>query len=117
MQRAARLFDRGGHMNTAWGKIHQKWANNSHVSQWLKNVSRGNAIQQMTDKLTVDNRYLKDVVRNKTGSWWGNLRPDYHLELPSGKVAVFDITTPGQAPKIGKYNANGVTDWLINILY
>ncbi|BES83370.1 hypothetical protein PEC302107_26360 [Pectobacterium araliae] len=116
-QRAARLLDRGGHMNTAWGKIHQKWANNTHVPQWLKNVSRGNAIQQMTDKLTVDNRYLKDIVRNRTGEWWGSLRPDYHLELPGGKVAVFDITTPGQAPKISKYNVKGVTDWLINILY
>ncbi|ANR79226.1 hypothetical protein BBB57_13725 [Kosakonia sacchari] len=118
-QRASRLLDRGGHMNTAWGKIYQRWANNQYVPQWLKNVSRGNAIQQITDRLTLNNRYLTDIdiKRNVTGSWWGNLRPDYHATLPNGKVAVFDITTPGQAPKIMKYNVDGVTDFLINILY
>ncbi len=119
VQRASRLLDRGGHMNTPWGRIHQRWSNNAHIPQWLKNVSRGNAIQQITDKLTANNRYLLDIniKRNVTGSWWGNLRPDYHATLPNGKVAVFDITTPGQAPKIRKYNVDGVTDWLINILY
>ncbi|HIH4846107.1 TPA: RHS repeat-associated core domain-containing protein [Morganella morganii] len=117
VQRAGKYPDRGGHMNTTWGKIYQKWANNQHIPQWLKNVARGNAIQQVTDKLTVNNRYLEGIIRNKTGSWWGNLRPDYHLELPNGKVAVFDITTPGQAAKIGKYKVDGVTNWLINILY
>lgn len=47
----------------------------------------------------------------------GSLRPDYHFELPNGKVAVFDITTSGRASKISKYNIDDVTDWLINILY
>jgi len=118
-QRASRLLDRGGHMNAAWGKIYQRWANNQYVPQWLKNVSRGNAIQQITDRLTLNNRYLTDIdiKRNVTGSWWGNLRPDNHATLPNGKVAVFDITTPGQAPKIMKYNVDGVTDFLISILY
>lgn len=55
-------------------------------------------------------------MRNKTGIW-GKLRPDYHAILPNGKVAVFDITTAGQAPKISKYNIDKVTSYLINILY
>ncbi|MDL2275939.1 RHS domain-containing protein [Desulfosarcina sp. OttesenSCG-928-G10] len=118
-QRANRLLGRGGHMNTPWGKIYQRVVNNSKVPQWFKNVSKGNAVQQITDKLTQGNRYLEDIgiVRNKTGQWWGKLRPDYHAQLPNGKVAVFDITTPGQGSKIGKYNVKGATDWLINIFY
>ena len=88
------------------------------VPQWLKNVAKGNAIQQITDKLTQNNRYLNElgIIRNKTGIW-GKLRPDYHAILPNGKVAVFDITTAGQAPKIKKYNIDEVISHLINILY
>lgn len=116
VQRAIKLLDKKISLGTNWGDKYLELVSKGGPS-WLKAMYRGNAIQQITDKLTANNRYLEGIVRNRTGAWWGNLRPDYHLELPNGKVAVFDITTKGQAPKIRKYNIDGVTDWLINILY
>lgn len=117
-QRAVHLLDRGSDFGTTWGKIYQRWGKSSVIPQWLKNTAKGNAVQQITDKLTHNNCYLNElgIIRNRTGIW-GSLRPDYHAYLSNGKVAVFDITTTGQATKIGKYNIDNVTEHLINILY
>ncbi|MBN6077126.1 RHS repeat-associated core domain-containing protein [Aggregatibacter actinomycetemcomitans] len=133
VQRASKMADKGIHMNTAWGKIYSSWKNNQYIPQWLKNVAKGNAVQQITDRLAFNpnnpNRYLTELAqlggyssgipRNVSGIW-APLRPDYHFRLPDGnggyRYGVFDITTPGQAPKIGKYS-NEYTDWFINIIY
>ncbi|MGC7559044.1 RHS repeat-associated core domain-containing protein [Pasteurella sp. PK-2025] len=133
VQRASKMADKGIHMDTAWGKIYSQWAGKSYIPQWLKNVARGNAIQQITDKLAFNpnnpNRYITELaniggysgsIPRNVGGIWSPLRPDYHFRIPNSnggyRYGVFDITTIGQAGKINKYQ-NDLTHWFINIIY
>lgn len=87
-------------------------------------MARGHAIQHIVNKQLANNRYLQEAgTILDHGSILGIrheklLRPDFQLRLSNQAVGVIDITTPGMAPKIGKYlDEAGVTKHLLNVLY
>jgi hypothetical protein len=81
---------------------------------------RGNALQQIADRLMRQNRYVQgaEVIVNRQ-SRVPSLqpsRPDLQVPLSSTTQGVIDITTPRSAPKISKYD-HVDNETLINILY
>ena len=122
---AQSILAAGGTGGTPWGTIYQ-WVKGS--GSWFEAVAKGNALQQVTDKLLRANPITSTLIDNgqlilNKGSMVGTLspkgfilRPDYQFDLGGGNWAVFDLTTFGQQLKIGKY-ANSSVPYLVNVLY
>ncbi|WP_145054373.1 polymorphic toxin-type HINT domain-containing protein [Lignipirellula cremea] len=120
VSQAKKALKAGGTGGTAWGKIYQ---NVKGSGGWFERVAKGNAIQQIADTRLLNNRFLTKagVVFNRkhllsTPGSGKLLRPDYQVRLANGKLGIIDITTPGQAGKIIKYDGPDILH-LINILY
>lgn len=111
---AEKALDRGITRGTTWGRIYKDILDGGErYADIPLQLARGNAIQQIADVSLVNNRYLIDAgvlfnsghmdgLKNAKGN---TIRPDYQARLRSGKVAVVDITTSGQAGKLAKYNS------------
>jgi hypothetical protein len=102
---------------TAWERIYRVF-----TAAGLKPPAyvRGNALQQIADRLMESNRYATEAgsIANRQSrvASLKPLRPDVQVPISPTTQGVIDITTPGQAPKIGKYNVPE-NKTLINVLY
>ncbi len=81
----------------------------------------GNALQQVADDLLNANCYAIEAgaVTNQR-SWVSVLRPkrpDVQVPMTPKSQGVIDLTTPGQAPKLGKKYTHPDNEVLINVLY
>jgi hypothetical protein len=125
---ALETLEAGETGGTEWGKTYQKWKKNGLFTgdnAYLEPIFLGNAAQQIADKeLTANGAFAETGTLANQGSELGTrrngnlLRPDYQMPIgDSGKWAILDITTPGQAPKISKYNERAKTPIMINIVY
>jgi len=117
VQQANRILQTNRAPATAWEKIYRGYiARGESPPEYV----RGNALQQVADDLMRQNRYAQDaeiiINRQSRVDALQPLRPDVQVPITQTTQGVIDITTPGQAPKIGKY-LDSANSALINVLY
>ena len=125
VDQAIRILHAGGTGKTPWGILYQDIKGTGSP---LEPLWYGNAVQQIAETLLKNNYYVQELgvifnskhIRGVTSSKGSPLRPDMQVQLSNGKMAALDITTPGSAPKIFKYNDPSdpaAVSILINIVY
>jgi hypothetical protein len=117
VQQANRILQTNRAPATAWERIYRSYvARGESPPEFV----RGNAIQQIADDIMRQNRYARDaeVMMNRQSrvDALQPLRPDVQVPITRSSQGVIDITTPGQAAKIDKYD-DPANKALINILY
>jgi len=117
VQQANRILQTNRAPATAWERIYRGYlARGQQPPEYV----RGNALQQVADRLMESNRYAQEsgiiVNRQSNVDALRPLRPDVQVPITEVTQGVIDITTPKQAAKIDKYN-DPANEALINILY
>jgi RHS repeat-associated protein len=117
LQQANRILQTGRAPTTPWERIFRDYIARGEPPP---DYVRGNALQQIADRLIERNRYARDakisVNRQSYVDALKPLRPDVQIPITPASQGVIDITTPKQAPKIRKYD-DPANKALINLLY
>jgi len=118
VQQANRILKTNRSPKTAWERIFRDYIAAGKIPPAYV---RGNAIQQVADDLMRSNRYAQVETRSIVNRQsrvpeLHTLRPDLQVPLSPTTQGIIDITTPGSAAKIQKYD-HGDNKQLINVLY
>jgi hypothetical protein len=99
-----------------WARHYRRVAGSATFPEYLKKIWHGNAVQEVANRGIAQRLAAEPHLAALTarafkmnrGGYWGRLRPDFQLRLPSGQLAVWDISTEWGLPKIWKYNLPSV---------